>query len=202
MNMLETDMCATSDSLYNIVRLAAVFGGDSTKDLNQYTEMVEKLCVIDSQMNNHRKAMEDSSRETTIEGFDHSYKTKLEKKKPNLRSHKRYKEFVQYAKPLLNPSLDGQTTDQNQNDGDELMIEDDIPNMIDPITKRPLEVPVRNKQCNHVYEKTTMEQLLKRNPRTRCPIMGCAAQGYVQLKLLEVDVKLQRQLMRARSALL
>ncbi|EDO64584.1 AGAP007405-PA [Anopheles gambiae str. PEST] len=65
--------------------------------------------------------------------------------------------------------------------------------------QRPLEVPVRNKQCNHVYEKSVIENLLKQNPRTRCPVMGCAAQGYVQQHLLEVDVRLQQQLIQTRS---
>lgn len=200
--MLEANMRVVSDSLNSTVRLAAEFGDDSMKDLTLYTELVEKLCVIDSQMNNHRKAMAESYREPTMEGFDHSYETKFEKKKPQVRSQKRYKDFVQYAKPLLNPALDGQSTNQEQNNDDDLMIEDDITTMIDPITKRPLEVPVRNKQCNHVYEKTGIEQLLDQNPRTRCPVMGCAAQGYVQRELLELDVRLQMQLMRARTALL
>uniref|UniRef100_A0A182XYS2 E3 SUMO-protein ligase NSE2 n=1 Tax=Anopheles stephensi TaxID=30069 RepID=A0A182XYS2_ANOST len=202
MNMLEANMRVVSDSINNTVRLAAEFGDESMKDLNLYTSLVEKLCVIDSQMTSHRKAMAESYREPTMEGFDHSYETKLEKKKTQAKSHKRYKDFVQYAKPLLNPSLEGQSTDRGQNNDDDLMIEDDITTMIDPITKRPLEVPVRNKQCNHVYEKTAIEQLLVQNPRTRCPVMGCAAQGYVQRQLLELDVRLQKELMRARSALL
>lgn len=200
MNMLEANMRVVSDSLYNTVRLAAEFGDASMKDLKLYTDMIEKLCVIDCQMNNHRKAMAESYRETTVEGFDHSYITKLNNKKPAVRSLKRFKDFVQFANPLLNPALEEQSTEQNEED--DLMIEDDITTMIDPITKRPLEVPVRNKQCNHVYEKTAIEQLLEQNPRTRCPVMGCAAQGYVQRQLLELDVKLQKQLMRARSALL
>ncbi|EDO64587.1 E3 SUMO-protein ligase MMS21-like [Anopheles arabiensis] len=201
MNMLEANMRKVSDSLNSTVRLAAEFGDESLKDLKLYTSLVEKLCEIDSKMNTHRKALAESYAEQTVECFDQRYETSIDRKKPQVRGHKRYKDFVQYAKPLLNPSLQGQPS-QNDNDDDDdgdLVMEADVGNMVDPISKRPLEVPVRNKQCNHVYEKSVIENLLKQNPRTRCPVMGCAAQGYVQQHLLEVDVRLQQQLIQTRS---
>ncbi|XP_053666530.1 E3 SUMO-protein ligase NSE2-like [Anopheles marshallii] len=202
MNMLEANMRVVSDSLNNTVRLAAEFGDEAMKDLKLYTSLVEKLCLIDSKMGNHRKAMAESYAEQTVESFDHSYESKLEKKNPQVKGHKRYKDFIQYAKPLLNPSLEGQSSQDRNNDDDDLMIAADDSNTIDPITKRPMEVPVRNKQCNHVYEKSSIEQLLEQNPRVRCPVMGCLAKQYVQRQLLEVDIRLQKQLMRARAALL
>uniref|UniRef100_A0A182MR03 E3 SUMO-protein ligase NSE2 n=1 Tax=Anopheles culicifacies TaxID=139723 RepID=A0A182MR03_9DIPT len=200
MNMLEANMRVVTDSINNTVRLAAEFGDESTKDLKLYTSLVERLCIIESKMANHRKALGESAREQTVESFDQCYESKLDNKKPQVRGHKRYKEFVQFAKPLLNPSLDEQST-QERNDGDDdLVIEGDDSNSIDPITKRPMEVPVRNKQCNHVYEKSSIEQLLEQNPRVRCPVMGCPAKQYVQRQFLEVDTRLQKQLMRERAA--
>uniref|UniRef100_A0A182NHZ7 E3 SUMO-protein ligase NSE2 n=1 Tax=Anopheles dirus TaxID=7168 RepID=A0A182NHZ7_9DIPT len=197
MDMFEANMRKVSDSLNNTVRLAAEFGDESTKDLKLYTELVERLCEIETKMNNHRKAMAESCREQSVEEFDRRYASATDKKKPQVRGHKRYKDFVHYAKPLLKPSAGATQDDQDGADG-ELVIESDGSNMIDPITKRPLEVPVRNKQCSHVYEKSAIEELLKQNPRTRCPVMGCAAQGYVQLQLLELDVRLQQQLRQNR----
>uniref|UniRef100_A0A182QN89 E3 SUMO-protein ligase NSE2 n=1 Tax=Anopheles farauti TaxID=69004 RepID=A0A182QN89_9DIPT len=199
MDMLEANMRKVSDSLNNTVRLAAEFGDASMKDLKLYTGLVERLCVIESKMNTHRKALADSCREQTVEEFDRRYESGFDKKNPQVRGHKRYKEFVQYAKPLLNPSHGSSAATQGDDDDDEMVIESDVSNMIDPITKRPLEIPVRNKQCSHVYEKSAIEELLKQNPKTRCPVMGCAAQGYVQPQQLEVDVSLQRQLIQSRS---
>uniref|UniRef100_A0A182JQ84 E3 SUMO-protein ligase NSE2 n=1 Tax=Anopheles christyi TaxID=43041 RepID=A0A182JQ84_9DIPT len=204
MNMLEANMRKVSDSLNSTVRLAAEFGDEPLKNLQLYTSLVEKLCEIDSQMNYHRKAIAESYSEQTVESFDQRYETNLERKKPQVRGHKRYKDFVQYAKPLLNPSLQGQSRQPQKNDDDDdgdLVVEGDVGVMVDPITKRPLEVPVRNKQCKHVYEKSAIENMLKQNPRTRCPVMGCAAQGYVQQHLLELDITLQQQLIQTRSLL-
>uniref|UniRef100_A0A182WJC0 E3 SUMO-protein ligase NSE2 n=1 Tax=Anopheles minimus TaxID=112268 RepID=A0A182WJC0_9DIPT len=201
MNMLEANMRVVTNSINNTVRLASEFGDESMKDLTLYTSLVERLCVIDSKMNSHKKALAESCREPTMESFDNSYKSKLDNKKPQVRGHKRYKEFVQYAQPLLNPSLE-RGSQERDNDDDDLEINGDDRNSIDPITKRPMEVPVRNKQCNHVYEKSSIEQLLQQNPRVRCPVMGCLAKQYVQRELLEVDTILQKQLMRARAALL
>lgn len=38
---------------------------------------------------------------------------------------------------------------------------------IDPITKLPLEHPVRNKICKHIYGKESVLQCLQSNPRLR-----------------------------------
>uniref|UniRef100_A0A182PQJ1 E3 SUMO-protein ligase NSE2 n=1 Tax=Anopheles epiroticus TaxID=199890 RepID=A0A182PQJ1_9DIPT len=199
MNMLEANMRKVSDSISNTVRLAAEFGDESLKDLKLYSSLVEKLCEIDSKMTSHRKAIAESYSEQTAESFNHCYESNLDRNKPDVRRHKRYKDFVQYAKPLLEPSLQGQSTQEQSNEDNDLVIEGNVGDMIDPILKRPLEVPVRNKQCNHIYEKHAIEELLRQNPRTRCPVMGCAAQGYIRKEMLEIDVRLQQQLLQSRS---
>ncbi|XP_053675578.1 E3 SUMO-protein ligase NSE2-like [Anopheles nili] len=197
MNMLEANMRKVSDSVNNTVRLVAEFGDESAKDVKLYTELVKRLCVIDSKMNNHRKALAESNREQCVESFDRRYNAGIDKKNPQVHGHKRYKDFLEYANPLLNPTMRASAREQDS-DAD-LIIEDNDDQLIDPITKRPLEVPVRNKQCNHVYEKHAIEEMLKLNPRTRCPVMGCAAQEYVQPKFLEIDVRLQQQLIQGRA---
>lgn len=70
----------------------------------------------------------------------------------------RYKEFARTADRLRdNAKADdlevGQMTDQ---------IVD-----IDPLTKQPLENPVRNKICNHIYGKDSIVKSLQQNSRLR-----------------------------------
>lgn len=38
---------------------------------------------------------------------------------------------------------------------------------IDPLTKQPLQNPVRNKICNHIYGRDSVMQSLQQNPRLR-----------------------------------
>ena len=49
-------------------------------------------------------------------------------------------------------------------------------NTIDPITKKEIVDPVRNKKCKHIYEKSTMNHMIDRarenNKPVRCPYMG------------------------------
>lgn len=55
---------------------------------------------------------------------------------------------------------------QSTNRSDDMSFQQII-SEFDPITKRRLENPVRNKICKHVYEKNSVEQLLLQNPRLR-----------------------------------
>lgn len=55
---------------------------------------------------------------------------------------------------------------QAANDDDDMGVQQAF-SEFDPITKRRLENPVRNKICKHVYEKNSVEQLLLQNPRLR-----------------------------------
>lgn len=70
---------------------------------------------------------------------------------------------------------------------------------IDPITKRPLEKPCRNKQCGHVYGLDSVSEALKINPNMRCPIMGCANKAFVTLANLVPDKELARKLYVQRA---
>lgn len=40
---------------------------------------------------------------------------------------------------------------------------------MDPITKKPIEDPVKNKVCNHVYERSAIMNLIGMKSRVRCP---------------------------------
>lgn len=70
---------------------------------------------------------------------------------------------------------------------------------IDPITKRPLENPCRNRVCGHVYGMTSVAEALQTNARMRCPIMGCANKRLVQLADLVPDKELARRLLAQRA---
>lgn len=63
--------------------------------------------------------------------------------------------------------LDASGSNQQTADDEDGMAIQAVFYEFDPITKRRLVNPVRNKICKHVYEKNSVEQLLAQNPRLR-----------------------------------
>lgn len=82
--------------------------------------------------------------------------------------------------------------DLNPDDNEEIVAVSQNINNIDPITKLPIVEPVKNKICGHVYEKSSIMQLLKRKGKTKCPIAGCIAADQVQVEDLISDYTLKR----------
>ncbi|KAK6618638.1 hypothetical protein RUM43_013029 [Polyplax serrata] len=72
-------------------------------------------------------------------------------------------------------------------------------NNLDPITKLPINEPVKNVKCGHIYEKTSIMELIKMNPMTKCPIPGCTASDCVRPKDLVPDHSLKRMLSEKSS---
>ncbi|XP_058461951.1 E3 SUMO-protein ligase NSE2-like [Malaya genurostris] len=191
-DMFNANLEKIFESLNSTIRLTSEFGDEEQQNIKPYAELAEKLVGIEVKFNNHNKALHQCMQETTLQEFDRRYQSNISTTKSNVKTLKRYKDFVTQAKMLLT----GDVNESNITD-DDLHVEDTICD-IDPISKLPLEIPVRNKKCNHIYEKSSIEMLIRNNPRTRCPVMGCAANQYVTLADLEEDKMLQHKLMLNR----
>ena len=74
-------------------------------------------------------------------------------------------------------------------DEDDLIVVKTDYNTVDPITKKEIVEPVRNKKCNHVYEKSTiysMIDLARENSKpVRCPYMGCNCRDFKKTDLVK-----------------
>ncbi|XP_046960134.1 E3 SUMO-protein ligase NSE2-like [Vanessa cardui] len=57
----------------------------------------------------------------------------------------------------------------------------------DPITLKPIENPVRNIICNHVYERDVIHSYMKQKSGAKCPVVGCVSQQPLQSKNLKPD---------------
>lgn len=82
----------------------------------------------------------------------------------NASHSKRYTDFVKKI-GQIERFHEGETSTQDIDD-DLSRVADRI-NDIDPITKQPLENPVRNKQCGHIYGRDSVVQSLQMNRRLR-----------------------------------
>lgn len=71
---------------------------------------------------------------------------------------------------------------------DDLIVVKTEHNTIDPITKKQIVDPVRNKKCNHIYEKSTiysMIDLARENSKpVKCPYMGCNERDFKKTDLV------------------
>ena len=58
------------------------------------------------------------------------------------------------------PSLPVQESPDESSDEDDLIVVKTEHNTIDPITKKQIVEPVKNKKCNHIYEKSTIYSMI------------------------------------------
>merc|ERR550517_67012 len=74
-------------------------------------------------------------------------------------------------------------------DDDDLIVVKTEHNTIDPITKKQIVEPVKNKKCNHIYEKSTiysMIDLARENSKpVKCPYMGCNCRDFKKTDLVK-----------------
>ena len=76
---------------------------------------------------------------------------------------------------------------QVESGDDELEMTQVERNTVCPISRKEMVKPVKNILCGHVYDKHSMECLLKQNPICRCPVVGCPSKRAVVRSNLQED---------------
>ncbi|KAK4874876.1 hypothetical protein RN001_014236 [Aquatica leii] len=108
---------------------------------------------------------------------------------------------------LENSSEECDDTETSEVSEDEDMFEEGIlPTQfeppIDPITKKAIEDPCKNRKCGHVYEYNTIVDHLNKvktsNVKPRCPYIGCANKN-MNIKLIIKDSVLKQQIVMYNS---
>lgn len=90
--------------------------------------------------------------------------------------------------------LNGKAVSQNPNESDISITVAEDRCVIDPITKRPIQDPIRNTRCGHIYEHQTILQHIKRKNRARCPVAGCKDQEPLRVENLVPNAEYMPQL--------
>ncbi|CAL8069635.1 unnamed protein product [Orchesella dallaii] len=114
-----------------------------------------------------------------------------------LRAHPTFLRMRTHLEALLDAPIDEPTTETynaetetEEVDLDESFSGHEVIPELDPISKKPLEDPVRNRHCRHIYGKTAMLELIKKNQRFRCPQMGCSNNKFLRAADLIDDPQL------------
>ena len=76
-------------------------------------------------------------------------------------------------------------------DDDLAMTQTEI-NTICPISKMEMKKPVKNSACGHVYDKASIEHILRHRPGSICPVVGCPNKRAVQMDHLKEDKATKR----------
>jgi len=84
-------------------------------------------------------------------------------------------------------------------DGEDLAVTGMSVQIIDPYTKVQFVDPVRNSRCNHTYEKSTIEELIRTRKKQRCYYMGCTNKYNITTADLVPDGELKRHLARLKA---
>lgn len=100
---------------------------------------------------------------------------------------------------LISLAVGNEQANHSMNDSQELAITEAQMATTDPFTKRPLKEPLVNRKCEHIYEKATIYELLERNSRVRCPVVGCRNRENIAKSHLEDDPYVKAQLRNAQS---
>jgi len=125
-----------------------------------------------------------------------------------IRHHQLFKNYLKKVNEIVEEAMegggDGQAGDGDDDDDDEGEEEEedddeiDVPT-IDPITKGPLENPVKNKKCGHYYGRIAIMELIKSNARSKCPYAGCPNKEYLRQVDLVADKAMEKKIKHAQK---
>ena len=87
--------------------------------------------------------------------------------KVDVKSHPWMKDFDKLV------SQSGNTQEEEGGGDEDMMMVSSQVQTVCPITRREMVRPVRNTACGHVYDREGIEALMKQNPDTKCPMVGC-----------------------------
>lgn len=162
---------------------------------------IEKLCEWEQRLQQEKAAM--PFIECASHDIDKEYKklvadiTKTAKPKET----ERYQAFIKKVEDLQYVATQTQAgpSQLNQTVNVDGMIVEESSRPVDPITKNFIEDPVRNRFCNHLYDRNSITAAIAMNQRVRCPYIGCRNKKQVTLADIVEDRECNRHLMQERQ---
>ncbi|XP_047986623.1 E3 SUMO-protein ligase NSE2-like [Leguminivora glycinivorella] len=166
---------------------------EKEEEFTKLKSYVEDYCMLEAQEDVAKQALAKAEEETDASNVDSlqdkfsQYLISLANKRLNVAKHP-------YMLEMTKRIQRGMKETRNNLEESDLAITESDNRMIDPITKKPIEDPVRNSLCNHVYERASIMEILKVNRRTKCPVVGCGNKQAVDVSHLVSDEELMFRL--------
>lgn len=190
---------AAKSRLEKTMQLASETEGIDVKAMeSDIMNVTEEICKTEEAIKAHQKALRTAAPSNTVDEFDKVYADDFKKHQvKDIKSSDSYKDMCNVANIYLRSGDANSGATTNVVD-DDVEMEENI-QTVDPLTKNPLVHPVRNKLCNHVYEKSSITEAIQMNRRTRCPAVGCPNKKCLELADLVEDTLLQKKLAHMRA---
>ncbi|KAI8428512.1 hypothetical protein MSG28_007299 [Choristoneura fumiferana] len=154
---------------------------------------VEDYCILESQQEEAIQALERAKRETDASNVD----TLQERFDANLQSLANTRSNVNnhpYMMEIKKRIQRGMQMSRNNLEESDMAITESDNRPIDPITKRPIEDPVKNTVCGHIYDREAIMNLLNLKKKIKCPVAGCGNRNPINPNQLISDEELKFQM--------
>ncbi|KAL0121034.1 hypothetical protein PUN28_008633 [Cardiocondyla obscurior] len=163
------------------------------KLLKNLRETLEENCIqvtkikAANEIKEHLQFDNMSELEKDVKNLTQEYRKALSEIKVNPAEDKRLIAHNRQVNDLIQAIKAASNNDLDNTDTDLRLTSSEI-NVIDPISKTRMTDPVRNAACGHVYDKESLVAMLKKNPNTRCPVVGCTNTDYIVLSQCRFDI--------------
>ncbi len=124
------------------------------------------------------------------------YRMRSETSNNNVQKNVQDHPWIKELGSILNNEEDEPQTEDI--DDDLAMTQTEI-NTVCPISKVEMKKPVRNSACGHVYDKASIEHILRQRPGSICPVVGCPNKMSVQRDQLKEDKATRRAIAKKRN---
>ncbi|XP_014603968.1 PREDICTED: E3 SUMO-protein ligase NSE2-like isoform X1 [Polistes canadensis] len=166
-------------------------------------DVVQKNCEIDTKLSMIQEIKDEilekygdkKITEKNIPKIIKDYEKSISTMNVDVSTNKRLLEFNRQLEALLNDANKNQNIEESNSD-EELQLQTDSMNVIDPISKMRIKDPIKNIACGHTYDRQNIMALLKVNKKTRCPMVGCKNTKYIEITNLQTDVAMKVFLQR------
>ncbi|XP_059620664.1 uncharacterized protein LOC132264461 [Phlebotomus argentipes] len=152
--------------------------------------MISRMAACELEGEEIMKCLDKTKTHQSSTVFKEEFLKAVEKITVDTSDTRRVREFERFLENFDKKVLPTTTSDEG------MTVTGDI-QRTDPFTKKSLVHPVRNRKCNHVYDKDSLMNVIKMNPRVRCPYVGCTNKDFLRMADVEEDFALKFTLQNA-----
>lgn len=196
-DFLQSELEKAQQCLLETYELAESYGDNEEKDKSKYLQLMEQICQIRKDAIRNEDALKVAMEERTIADFESVFQGTIKRAEKNVQA-KKTREYKAFSDRLedISRSASGEILPSTTNKDGALIEMDMQVNINDPITKKRMVDPVKNINCGHIYERTSIQDAIQIKPKLRCPVAGCGNNQYINMAHLKSDNALKLHLQR------
>ncbi|XP_034940402.1 E3 SUMO-protein ligase NSE2-like [Chelonus insularis] len=155
--------------------------------LEDYVKSTETLKHINTLMNQSIDQDGESDQQQLLEEFNQQTSSFV----PDISDNEYIRDYDECVEKLVKimTGVNVNNTDTEMEITDEGL--NSYANLICPISKAKMTHPMKNTICGHIYDKASIDAVLRNSNATRCPIVGCRNKEFLNKSYLKPDLVAQ-----------